>query len=266
MTKRVALLTVFLALGAVVLAHDMWLESTVFITKPGETITISNGNGTIYTKSENAVTPDRIVQLVATGPTGAPTALGTPYVQGDWLKLDFEPSETGNYWIGMATKPRLIRLSGEDFNGYLEHDGIPHVLEERKKKGILDREEVERYSKYVKIYLLSGEAPSDNHDRPLGLAIEILPLENPYRLKPGDQLPVQVLFQGQPLSGFALHAGYSGQEQEAVHQFTDAQGKAVVPIASAGRWYVRGIHLRQVDLEDHSYESHWATLTFEVTG
>ncbi len=39
---------------------------------------------------------------------------------------------------------------------------------------------------------------------------------------------------------------------------------SVVRISEPGRWYIRGIHLFQVDQEDHSYESYWATFTFQV--
>lgn len=265
MVKRTMLLVVVVSLSCgLLLAHDMWLESSSFLTQPGEIVTIRNGNGTIYSKSENAVAPERIAALKGMSPSGEALRLGEPGVDGDWLALDFRPREAGTYWIGLATKPRQIRLSGGDFNDYLEHDGIPQALAHRKKQGILDREENEEYSKYVKICLQAGGEKSDNHTRPLGLKIEIVPLTNPYRLKAGDELLVQVLYDDRPLAGLSIHAGYAGQAKEPVHRVTDGEGRAVIPISSPGRWYVRGIHLFQVDEEDHSYESYWATLTFEV--
>jgi hypothetical protein len=245
----------------------MWLESNAFIIKtPGQAVLIRNGNGIIYQRSENAVTTDRLAALVAVGPSGEKAELGTPVANENWLDIPFTPKKAGNYWVGLASKPRKIRLSGEDFTGYLEHDGIPAIIQERKEKGISDRDEIEQYSKYVKLYLQVGDTGSDNFNEPIGLRIEIIPLKNPYGVKAGGNLPVQVLFKGKPLAGLTLHAGFSGQGEEALAVETDKNGKAQIGIGKPGKWYIRGIHLAQVDLDDHSYESHWATLTFEVAG
>jgi uncharacterized GH25 family protein len=244
--------------------HDMWLESSSYRMSPGQEVVIRAGNGTILEQSENAVSPDRIAKLVGMSPQGNQLLLGTPYLEGNWLQMHFRPLQSGNYWIGMATRPRLIELSSEQFNDYLRHDGLPHVLREREALGITDREEIEEYSKYGKIYLQVGTDTSDNYRLPVGLKIEIIPEKNPYLLKPGDDLPLQVLYQGKPLTGFLVHAGRAGQERKTVHRYTDKSGRASIPLAAAGRWFIRGIHLLQTDGSDHSYESYWATVTFEV--
>ncbi len=79
-------------------------------------------------------------------------------------------------------------------------------------------------------------------------------------------MPVRVVYEGKPLAGLDLHAGYSGQAGQASHLVTDLHGQAVISLSHSGRWYVREIHLVQVDTASHSYESYWATLTFEVAG
>ena len=157
-------------------------------------------------------------------------------------------------------------MSGSDFTEYLKHDGIPNVLKERQEKGISQRDEVEQYSKYVKAYLQVGKKASENYSAILGLEIEIIPQSNPYSIEVDGSLPVQVLFRGKPLSGLTLHAGSDGQSEESISAQTDLDGKALIPIGSPGKWYVRGIHLFQVDQDDHSYESYWATFTFKVKG
>jgi len=244
----------------------MWLETENFvIDQAGQEVVFRNGNGTIYRGSENAVTLDRIASLTAIDPTGSRLDLPTPTVEEPWLKLRFTPQLEGNYWIGLATRPNKIRLTGAEFSEYLEHDGIPNILEERRRKGISERDEVEQYSKYVKAYLQVGGTRSTNYDSPVGLEIEIIPVTHPYGLKPGESLPVQVLFRGRPLSGLTLHAGHDGQSGAVSQAETDRDGKAEIEISRPGRWYIRGIHLRQVDRENHSYESYWATLTFQVS-
>lgn len=111
MAKRIALILLIPLCATVVTAHDMWLESSSFLTFPGEKIRIRNGNGTIYRTSENAVAPDRIAVLLWIDPGGETFEPGTPYVEGNWLNLDFQPEKHGNYWIALASHPRKIAFS-----------------------------------------------------------------------------------------------------------------------------------------------------------
>jgi hypothetical protein len=245
----------------------LWLEANSFrVPGPGELVLVRAGNGTIYERSENAVTPGRIARLILLGPGGAAVDPPIPEVQGDWLHLAFTPQAAGTYSLALATRPNLIRLTGEEFTEYLMHDGIPAVLRQRERDGISGRDEVEQYSKHTKALLQVGSISADDCSRPLGLEIEILPLQNPYRLKPGDTLPVRVLFRGTPLSGLTLHAGSAGQTGKPFQVDTDTSGEARIPLSHPGRWYIRGIHLFPVEAPDHSYESYWAALTFEVGG
>lgn len=264
MSKRWIGLATAAAAFALALGHDMWLEADEFFLEPGAAVTIRNGNGTIYQKSENAVSVDRIGELFAIGPDGGRFKPNAPRPRGAWTEFEFTPEVAGNYWVLLSTTPRLIRLSADDFRQYLEHDGVPNILRERQEKGISDRDEVERYSKYVKAYFQVGDARSDNYDAPAGLRIEIVPLANPYGLKVGEELPIRVHHEGKPLAGLTVHAGTDRQAAALATAETDAQGQARIPISEAGKWYIRGIHLVQVDREDHSYESAWCTLTFEV--
>ena len=262
--RKLMFVTMMMASVYMTLAHDMWLESDQFRGKVGEEFVLRLGNGTIFEISENAVQPARVEVVSAIWPGGGIHAVTGAVVEGNWLTLRFQPEEPGNFWITLGTKPRLIQLSAADFNSYLEHDGLPHVLTERQEKGILDRAEVEEYSKFVKTYLQVGTKTSENYAVPAGLKIEIIPLENPYQLHPGQELPLRALFNGAPLEGFLVHSGCASCEGSTAAPYTDARGETAVTLSQPGRWYLRGIHLLQVDQQDHSYESYWASVTFEV--
>jgi uncharacterized GH25 family protein len=45
---------------------------------------------------------------------------------------------------------------------------------------------------------------------------------------------------------------------------TDPNGVARIPLTNAGRWYIKFIHMAEVNEATVSYESNWATLTFEM--
>ncbi len=73
--------------------------------------------------------------------------------------------------------------------------------------------------------------------RPIGSLLEIVPLANPFTLNPGDELPVQVLYDGAPLAGAEL-------EILGVFDlfFTDREGKVSLPLPDEGFQYVLGYH------------------------
>ena len=68
---------------------------------------------------------------------------------------------------------------------------------------------------------------------PQGLPLEIVPLADPMTLKPGDDLPVQVLKDGKPLAGAGVIPDYVNESHGAT-MTTDADGKAVVVVRNDG--------------------------------
>jgi len=192
--------------------------------------------------------------------------------EGPVTYLDFDSGAPGTCVVGVSIAPRLIELTADEFNEYLEHDGVLDTLEARRRQGIADRGVVERYSKHVKTVIQVGGSHTDAYDHRFGYPVEIVPLANPAGLAAGHTLEVLVLADGKPLAGQLAYASYSGfhyhdghgPHREAATVRTDNEGVARIDITRRGRWYVRLIHMVPVDEEGVDYESNWATLTFEV--
>ena len=131
----------------------------------------------------------------------------------------------------------------------------------------------EGYSRFLKSLVQVGEAGgAELHKRVLGQTLEILLLQNPYRLDPGDPLEVKVLFEGKPLPGQSLKA-FSNDRKGRIssHQFrTGPDGVGRFTLDRAGLWLVRLVRLTpcsehsSVDCEDADWESYWASYTFEL--
>jgi nickel transport protein len=85
-----------------------------------------------------------------------------------------------------------------------------------------------QYLKHV-VYL-SG--PIDGL-KPMGLPLEIVPLADPFAMKAGDMLPVQVLMNGKPMPGAEITADYVNAT-DAAAIVADADGKAMVPLRNQG--------------------------------
>lgn len=90
--------------------------------------------------------------------------------------------------------------------------------------------------------------------QPQGLKLEIIPLANPASIKPGQPLPIQVLYDGKPLKNAdvtATFAGFGDQHEHHGHTHshakaflnqTDGKGKVNVYPLKAGYWVVETQH------------------------
>ncbi|MFQ5628932.1 MAG: DUF4198 domain-containing protein [bacterium] len=273
MAKALFTVLFILTCVAVLSAHDMFLKLTSFLLAPNANVSMALYNGT-FEKSENFITRDRMLDVSIVGPGSERVHPDTSQWRnaGATTMLDFKTGDSGTYVVGVSTKARMIALSAKDFNEYLIHDGLLDVLEARKKNNELEKDARELYSKHVKAIIQVGDKRSDGYKANLGYPIEIIPLQNPYTLKAGEDLAVQVLRDGKPVAKqlvYGSYAGYHGHDDEgdhveAVKIRTDEAGIAKIKLEKSGQWYIRLIHMVASDKNDVDYESNWATLTFEV--
>ena len=254
--------------AAVLSAHDLFLRPTRFFVPENSDVRIHVLNGT-FSKSEGAVTRDRLRALDVVSPTGVTALDSSAWVpSGETTTLTLRTGRTGTYVVGASLKPRELRLEAKDFNTYLATDGLPDVLEARRRRGELDKAARERYHKHVKAVLQVGSERSAGFDRVLGYPAELVPLDNPYALRVGATLRVRVLVDGQPVANQYVISGGRGAGNARIAQRgvrTDADGVARVPLRSAGIWYIKFINMAPATADTTiDYESKWATLTFEV--
>lgn len=268
MWKRLGTAVALVAVGAgVALAHDMFIKLDSFFLPPHSTVQVPLLNGT-FALSENSITWDRVLDAgIVTA--GSRRAIGGEHwtAEGDTTFLAVTTGNPGTYVIGVSTAHRDFGLAAADFNAYLEHDGIPDVLEARERDGELEVDVWERYAKHVKAIVQVGDTPSGGWDMVLGYPAEIVPLANPYELGIGDELAVRCLVDGKPVANQLVivggQAGDEAMEERALR--SDDDGVVRFTIDGAGRWYVKFINMARLQNDpDIDYESKWATLSFET--
>lgn len=260
----VLLVTVVAALAA----HDLFLKPANFFLAPNSSSQAYIVNGT-FTRSENAVTFDRVrdVSVVGPGGHGHPAASAWS-ASGDTSALRFATGSAGTYVLGVSTLPRQLRLEAKDFNTYLSSDGVPDVLAARRKDGELTKPARERYQKHVKALVQVGDTHSEHYLTALGYPAELVPLDNPYALARGATLRLRALVDGQPVPNQYVVVGGrtpAGGRLPPSGLRTDSAGVVRVPLRGAGQWYVKFIHMVKVRGDTTvDYESKWASVTFEV--
>ena len=185
-----------------VFAHDLFLKPTSFFVKVNEKVAISVMNGTFQT-SEGAVSFARLTDVSVVAPSGTRTnpkeADFTKNETTAFMNLTFK--EAGNYVVGLSTMWRENSLPAKEFNEYLVGEGIPNILENRKRDKELGIDGRYRYSKYVKTILQAGKNQTESYKTNLGYAVEMIPQANPYKLKKGDSIEIVCLKDGTPLVG-----------------------------------------------------------------
>lgn len=247
-------------------AHDLFLKLNSYFLPTDTAVRVPILNGT-FSKSEGVVARDRIAGVMLSGPGGS-TALDTTAVSArkDTSFINLRTGGEGTYVLGLSVKPREIALTGEQFNGYLKEEGMDEILAERTRTGTLGKAVKERYTKHVKAIFQVGTAHSGNWATPLGYAAEIVPLESPYAIRRGATLRVRCLLEGQPAANITVIAGgrtRTGARHKELRVRTDADGVAAIPLAAAGKWYIKFVNARP-STEGVDYASQWATLTFEL--
>lgn len=265
--KTLVCVLALMSLGLSASAHDYWLLPEKFNPAPGEAVNVRLYFGDNFEKPEDErpFQKDRTpgLVLVSSGET-RDFAATTPDQQKPLLKVDFP--RPGSYLLALDRNAQTIDLKAEDFNEYLEHEGLGDILELRKQSNQLKNPGRERYSRNIKAVMQVGTPVDEVPLRVLGRTLELVPQQNPYALKPGADLTVQVLFEGAALAGrevaaYNLTAGKLTQQQAR----TDKDGRVTFQV-QPGQWMVRLVHMRacQKDCAGVDWESYWSSLTFAL--
>ena len=172
-----------LSLVASIFAHDLFLKTDSYFLKPNSNFTVKVMNGT-FLESEGAVAFARLndVSVVSGGNRVHPKETDLSKDETTAF-LNLTTGRAGTYVVGLSTKSREIALKAADFNEYLREDGLPDTLEERRKTGELEKDAKERYAKHVKAILQVGKSQTDDYKTVLGYPVELVPQQNPYKLK-----------------------------------------------------------------------------------
>jgi len=258
-------------------AHQTYLISDLYVMKPGTDNFLTLKNGT-YHESGYSITRkmSRDISIVMGGERKTPPdnevsdVDSNPKYKSTYIKVFAENEGTG--LGGVAAKPDYIALPAEMFAGYLEHEGMTDALAEFEANNELQTIR-ERYTKHAKAIFQVGKLLTDDYKRKLDYKAEIFVEQNPGDVSVGDDMSIQVLFEGKPLENQLVFVSHATREQTANASIpelsaytlrTDENGRATFKITKKDKWYIQMIHMQKIVDEDADYESNWSTITFEI--
>ncbi len=177
----------------------------------------------------------------------------------------------GTHLIAFDSEANTITLPPDSFHAYLHDEGLDFIKAQREASGKAKQPGRERYRRYVKTLvsmppLVAATADDSTYAKQAGQRLELLPLNNPLLLAPGDALKVRVDFEGKPLAGALLKAWHKRSGQTVIIRATTAaDGVATVNLPYAGAWMVSVVHMVAVKGEKNiDWDSMWGNLTFVV--
>ena len=258
-SPRTLLLLGFLISGPV-LAHDFWIEPSTFRPAPGGRVAVRLRVGQGLQGDPVPREPQRIERFAAVDGKGE---TGVPGVPGMDPAGFVSPSSPGLLWIVYDSSHESVQLDSAKFDSYLGEEGLERIRKLRKPGPVK-----EIYSRCAKSLLSVGAGtagPGTGFDRVLGLELELVAEKNPYALKPGEDLPLRLLYKGKPLDGALLVAVPKGAPDARASARSDRHGKAALRLDRPGLWLVKAVHMVPAPKGSGAdWESLWASLTFEL--
>ena len=260
-----------LTLGASLAAHDFWLQPTRFWVAANAPIPVMLlvGHGEFRTRSD--LSADRINRLDVTGPKGKfdlRRFLGAGKPTAD---TRFSLATPGTHVIAFSSTNTSSDLPALRFNDYIATEGLTLIMADRAKNGTTEKPGRELYSRRAKLLVQvgpPGTTPQPQVTAPVGLGLEIVPLRNPYAPSAARDLPVRVLYQGQPLAGALVKLNnLSADATPVAMRRTDGAGRAVFRLPRGGAWQLNvvwAVRLPNVPAAD--YLTTFSSLTFGFPG
>lgn len=250
-----------LLLPAIAAAHDFWIEPQVFHPAVGANVPLRLLIGQQFKGEPALYIPEQFERYLYINTTGEHKVEGT---YGDDPAGSVPISEPGLYLVGYFSKKFDVTFDSiDEFEKYLNMEGLERNLEIAKKRWSLRHGVVEIYSRCAKSLIQSGNH-GGKFDKVLGFPLELIPENDPYA--GGAKLNVRLVYRDKPLEGALVVAFNKNNPTERQRARTDKDGRAAFDIAKPGVWLVTSVHQIPTSFFSRAdWESFWASLTFEVT-
>jgi uncharacterized GH25 family protein len=268
--KQKKTLVVFLAIVAslsVAIAHEFWLYPSQFFPTQGKTVSLSINVGEDYV-GERWGGGSRRVQRLRLLSKNDIQDLTASVVQTDSL-VKLKPlifSKEGTHLLALETNSSYIELEPKKFLEYLKEDGLDNAVAYREKNGEQKKKGRELYRRCAKTLLQVGKTQTNEVTKSTDMALEILPLQNPYSLITGSPLTCQFLYEGKPLKNAMVRCWrrVNGKTELEIKR-ADANGKATFDLPKKGKAAYMISTVTMVRLTNNpkaDWQSTWGSLTF----
>ena len=255
------------------LAREFWLEPVRFWVAPGAAVHVRRVVGGNFRGTAWAGKPGRVTLFTHYAPGVAARSLLVAAAAPDTLQSTVRLLQPGTHLLALATNNASATLDGPSFTAYLREEGLDYALAQREQRHESDKPGRELYRRCAKTLIQVGTpTPSDTARawvRAVGLPLELVPEQNPYRLLPGAALTVQVLLAGRPLAGQPVLLWRRGAQPTTIISklHSNQNGRVLFRLSEPGEYLVSTVRIEPAPIAANAdWQSTWSTLTFGLAG
>jgi hypothetical protein len=285
---RIKLLCALACVTSAALAHEFWLQPASFRVAAGGAVPLRLLVGQNFTGEAWPRPTRRVRRFTRYGPASAADSTDLrPALLADSLAPALTCAAPGTHLLALTSRLAFIELPAAEFTTYLREEGLGYALRQRQEAGEAatkpGREAYQRCAKALVLATSGPRLPSALADTTfrhvLGSPLELVPEQNPYRLRPGAALTVRVLRQGQPVPGALVQVWQVSAPDSkptaapAVTHFatySNAQGRVLLRLSGAGPYLLATVRMENAPpalalpgtTARPDWLSTWASLTF----
>lgn len=273
-------------LATAALAHEFWLQPASYRVTAGAAVPLPLLVGQNFTGETWPRPTRRVRRFVRFGPSSPADSTDLrPALLADSLAPVLRCPTPGTHLLALVSQPAFVELPAAQFTAYLREEGLGQALRQREEAGHTDTKPGrEAYRRCAKALVLATHGPAARllapaadtiFNRVLGLPLELVPEQNPYRLRPGAALTVRVLAQGQPVPGALVQvwqASPAGAAQPSaapavVHfnMHANSMGRVLLRLPVPGPYLLATVRMEEAPphlANRADWLSTWASLTF----
>ncbi|MHA7879887.1 MAG: DUF4198 domain-containing protein [Saccharospirillum sp.] len=247
-------------------AHEFWIEPEQFELRSGRELRAQIRIGEAFSGDTHAFFPHRFerFELINNDRTfSVQSRLGDrPAIQ---------QRVTGDTLLTILYESRYDQLTYDDFEqfqAFLELEGIGWVLDQHRTRGLPESGFSEVYRRFSKtlVAINSGQG-QDQHQ---GMEFEWVLLTNPYQPDRDSPLTAELSWQGEPMANALARVFIRTENSVDIQRLTtDEQGRVELPRVPGADYLVNAVHMvaPETDVAEQTgavWESLWASLVFRL--
>lgn len=262
--RKVYVILAIMVLASLATAHEFWLEPNRFRFKEGETATFSFRVGENFVGGPWKSRKNRVTRLEHHSSSGVKD-LRQSFEKDSVSEVELALTKAGSHVVVMESDPAFINLDGDSFTKYLEEDGLDEILWRRKKEGISGDSASELYSRHTKLILHCGNTSDELYRKTFNLPLEIIPEQDPAKLRKGHPISFKLLYNGKPLFGAKVKVWNRYRTTTSIQNiFTQQDGRIETHVSNPGVWMVSVVKMVPSQDPKVKYRSYWSTLVFGI--
>ena len=241
-------------------AHEFWLEPASFQVAMNERVEVDLRNGQMFKGARLPYFDHRILRFETANAAGVAPYSGR---MGDLPAFSMQVPQPGLLTVIHETQPEELTYdTWKAFEVFAQEKDLKGLLAQHLQRGLPRTGFRESYSRHAKLLLAVGQGLGA--DKPRGMKIELVALQNPYQMQ-GNTLPVLLLHQGRPLSDVQVEVFERSRDHAVEIRLlrTDSQGQVLVDLTPERIYLLNAVLIRPEEQSNGTvWHSLWASLVF----